>query len=135
MFVVDEIRQRLKGKISDWYKHNPHRIYFTVDKKDIREIAKILFKDLGLRFVTASGLDTPGAFEIVYHFSFDKSGQMISVRTFIEDKRNPKIDSLAVLFPAFAWIEREMWELLGINFIGHPNLKRYTILNVKARFR
>jgi Ni,Fe-hydrogenase III component G len=122
--VLEEIKQRLQNKISDWYEHNPQRIYFTVDKKNIREVARILFKDLGLRFATASGIDTVGAFEIVYHFSFDETGQIISARTFIEDKQNPEIDSLAVIAPCFEWIEREIWEMLGIRFIGHPNLKR-----------
>ena len=124
MPVVDEIKQRLKGKISDWYEHNPRRIYFTVDKKNIREVARILFRDLELRFATASGIDIPKGFEILYHFSFDKTGQMVSVRTFIEDKKNPEIESLAVISPAFAWIEREIWEMLGVKFVGHPNLKR-----------
>jgi Ni,Fe-hydrogenase III component G len=95
-----------------------------VDKKDIREVAKVLFKDLGLRFAIATGTDTPDGLEILYHFSFDKTGQMISARTLIEDKKNPEIDSLTVLSPAFEWIEREIWEMLGINFLGHPNLKR-----------
>ena len=124
MSILDEIKQRLKRKISNWYEHNPQRIYFTVNKKDIREVAKVLFKDLGLRFAIASGTDTPGGLEILYHFSFDKTGQMVSVRTIIEDKQNPEIDSLAGLSPAFEWIEREIWEMLGIKFVGHPNLKR-----------
>ncbi len=124
MSVLDDIKQRLKGKISDWYEHNPRRIYFSVDKKDIRETARVLFKDLGLRYVIASGIDTPRGFEILYHFSFDKTGQIISVRTLIKDKQNPEIDSLAVISPAFEWIEREIWEMLGIKFTGHPNLKR-----------
>jgi Ni,Fe-hydrogenase III small subunit len=123
MFGIDEIKQRLKDKISDWHEHNPQRIYFTINKKDIREVASILFKDLGLRFATATGVDVPGGFEILYHFSLDKSGQIISVRIFIEDKYNPEIDSLAVISPCFEWIEREIWEMLGIKFVGHPNLK------------
>ena len=124
MSKLDEIKARLKDKISDWYEHNPQRIYFSVDKKDIREAARVLFKDLGIRYVIASGTDTPQGFEILYHFSWDKTGQIISVRVLIEDKENPQIDSLAVISPAFSWIEREMWEMLGINFIGHPNLTR-----------
>ena len=124
MSILDDIKERLKGKISDWYEHNPKRIYFNVDKKDIREIAQVLFKDLGLRYATATGIDIPKGFEIVYHFSYDKTGQIVSVHTIIEDKQNPEIDSLAVISPAFEWIEREMWEMLGIKFIGHPNLKR-----------
>ena len=124
MSILEEIKQRLNDKISDWYEHNPQRIYFTVGKENIRQVARILFKDLGLRFATASGIDTPSAFEIVYHFSFDETGQIVSMRTFIEDKQNPEIDSLAVIAPCFEWIEREIWEMLGIRFIGHPNLKR-----------
>ena len=79
---------------------------------------------MGIRFAIASGTDTPGGFEILYHFSFDKTGLIVSVRVLIEDKNNPEIDSLAVISPAFEWIEREMWEMLGIKFTGHPNLKR-----------
>ena len=129
MSILDEVKQRLKDKISDWYEHNPRRIYFAVNKKDIREVAKILFKDLGLRFVTASGIDTPRGFEIVYHFSFDKSGQIFSMRTFIDGKENPEIDSLAVISPCFEWIEREIWEMLGIKFVGHPNLKHLLLID------
>lgn len=122
--ITDEVRERLSGKITDWREQSSKRIYFTINPKEIKEVAQVLFKDLGLRFVSASGQDTPLGLEILYHFSFDKSGQIFSVRVLIEDKKKPEIDSLAALFPAAEWIEREMWELLGINFSGHPNLKR-----------
>jgi len=124
MTILDDIKERLQGKISDWYEHSQKRIYFSVGKQDIREVARVMFKDLGFRYAIASGTDTPKGFEILYHFSFDKTGQMVSVRVLIEDKQNPQIDSLAVISPAFEWIEREIWEMLGIKFIGHPNLKR-----------
>ncbi|MFH0913142.1 MAG: NADH-quinone oxidoreductase subunit C [Candidatus Omnitrophota bacterium] len=124
MSIEGEVKERLGSKIIDWYQHSPRRIYFSIKPGDIKEAARLLFRELGLRFVIASGQDTPAGLEILYHFSFDKTGEMISVRVLIEDKKKPQIDSLANLFPAAEWIEREMWELLGINFIGHPNLKR-----------
>jgi len=124
MSIADKIKEKLEDKIFDWYQHSSRRIYFSVKPKDIREVARLLFRDLGLRFSIATGQDTPKGFEILYHFSFDKTGEIISVRALIEDKKKPEIDSLAPLFPAAEWIEREMWEMLGINFIGHPNLKR-----------
>ena len=37
---------------------------------------------------------------------------------------NPEIDSLAPLFEAANWVEREIHELLGINFRGHPDMRR-----------
>jgi Ni,Fe-hydrogenase III component G len=124
MSIADEIKDKLAGKIIDWQEQSAKRIYFSVKPQDIKGVAGFLFKDLGLRFAIATGQDTPLGLEILYHFSFDKTGQIFSVRVLIEDKKKPEIDSLATIFPAAEWIEREMWELLGINFIGHPNLKR-----------
>jgi len=124
MSILDEIKDRLKDKILDWHEHAARRIYITINPRDIQEVASTLFKDLALRFTIATGQDTPGGLEILYHFSFDKTGQIISVRVLIEDKKKPQIHSITPLFPAAEWIEREIWEMLGINFLGHPNLKR-----------
>jgi len=120
----DKIKEALGNKILEWQENSSKRIYFTLDKKDIFETVRFLFKDLGLRFSTASSIDTEKGFEILYHFSFDKAGEFYSVRVLIEDKKHPQIDSITPIFPGAEWIEREIWEMLGINFIGHPNLKR-----------
>lgn len=124
MPIIDKIKERLADKIIDRYEHSSRRIYISVKAEDLKEAANILFNELKLRFNIASGQDTPAGLEILYHFSFDRTGEIISLRVLIEDKKKPEIDSLAPLFPAAEWIEREMWELLGINFRGHPNLKR-----------
>jgi len=124
MSVMDEIKDKLGSKIINWQEHSAKRIYILIKPQDIKEVARFLFKDLGLRFIIATGQDTPQGIEILYHFSIDKTGQIISVRVLIEDKKKPEIESLAPLFPGAEWIEREMWEMLGIKFIGHPNLKR-----------
>ncbi|MBM3253083.1 MAG: NADH-quinone oxidoreductase subunit C [Candidatus Omnitrophica bacterium] len=62
--------------------------------------------------------------EILYHFSLDSTGEMLTLKTLLKDKKDPHIESLANMIKGAEWIEREMWEMLGINFIGHPNLKR-----------
>ena len=124
MNIRDRIKEELGEKISGWNEPSAKRIYFCLDKKDIFSAAKFLFKDLGLRFATASGVDTPEGFEILYHFSFDKAGEIYSARVMIHGKESPQVDSIAPLFPGAEWVEREMWEMLGINFLGHPNLKR-----------
>jgi NADH:ubiquinone oxidoreductase subunit C len=124
MNVRDRIKEELGSRISYWQEINSKRVYFTIDKKDIFKIVEFIFRKLGLRFVIASGIDIPSGFEILYHFSYDKAGEVYSVRVLIEGKDTPQIDSITPLFPGAEWIEREMWELLGINFKGHPNLKR-----------
>lgn len=124
MLIIDALKDRLADKIIDWHEHSQRRIYISIKPQDIKEVVTCLFRDLGLRFAIASGIDTPAGIEILYHFSFDKTGQMFSLRVLIEDKHSPRIDSIAQIFPGAEWIEREMWEMLGVNFIGHPNLKR-----------
>lgn len=121
---LEKIKQRFKDKIENVYIHNDRRIYVDLkDKNDIKEVAQYVFYDLGMRFSIASGVDTRRHLEILYHFSDDSKGQIISFRVKI-NKENPEIVSIAPLFKAAEWIEREIWELLGVNFIGHPNLKR-----------
>jgi NADH-quinone oxidoreductase subunit C len=124
METSNRIRQGLGKKIITWEEKNPRRIYFTLDKEDIFSAAEFLFKQLGLRFATASGMQTPDGFEILYHFSEDSTGVIYSVRVILEGSKDPQVKSIAPIFPGAEWIEREMWEMLGINFIGHPNLKR-----------
>lgn len=124
MNVKESIKDALGDKITAWEEKSARRVYFSVKKEDILETTKLLFKGLGLRFSTASGMETPEGFEILYHYSFDESGEIFSVRVFINDKGNPEIDAITPIFPGAEWIEREMREMLGINFKGHPNLKR-----------
>jgi Ni,Fe-hydrogenase III component G len=122
--IKDTIRERLEGKVVSWEEKSPRRMYIVIKKEDIFETVKILFKELGLRFCIASGLEVAEGFEILYHFTYDATGEVYTLRVFINDRQNPTIDAITPLFPGAEWIEREMWELLGINFKNHPNLKR-----------
>jgi len=124
MNIREKIKERLQGKILDWKEPSGGKIYFTISKVNITGAVRILFKEMGLRFSTASATDMPEGIEILYHFCFDKDGEVYTLRVMIEDKKHPEIDSIATLFPGAEWIEREIWEMLGINFKGHPNLKR-----------
>jgi NADH:ubiquinone oxidoreductase subunit C len=72
-----------------------------------------------MRLAICTGIDTREGFEVLYHFSDDKTGVMHTVKV-LAPKDDPSIESLASWFPAASWIEREMHELLGIDFPGHP---------------
>lgn len=124
MSMIEKVREDLSAIVSNWREHSAKRIYATVKQEDLKKAVNILFKDLGLRFITATGEEKPDGFEIIYHFSLDTTGEIISLRVDLVDKKEPKIDSIANIIIGAEWVEREIWELLGINFIGHPNLKR-----------
>lgn len=66
-------------------------------------------------------------FEVVYHLRSFKSGARLRVKAPVaepEDGSNPAIDSVVPFWAAANWYEREVWDLYGIRFAGHPDLRR-----------
>ncbi len=89
----------------------------------IVNVARFMHVHLKFRFIIASAMHTKKGIEILYHFSDDSSGNLINVQVVLDEKR-PEIESLTGIFAAADWIEREMHELFGINFLNHPNLEK-----------
>jgi NADH-quinone oxidoreductase subunit C len=102
--------------------HAPRRTYIKVPREQVPALAKFLFKDKGCRFSIATGIDTREGVEIIYHFTLDEAGTYYNIKTVVP-KDDLKIKSLTSFLPAANWIEREMHELLGVDFTGHPDLK------------
>lgn len=95
----------------------------SVSPSAITTIAGYLYKSEGFRFIIASALHTRRGFEIYYHFSLDSGGMILSLHVIL-DNGKPQIESLSNMFSASNWIEREMHELFGINFLHHPNQEK-----------
>ncbi|MBI2069953.1 MAG: NADH-quinone oxidoreductase subunit D [Elusimicrobia bacterium] len=62
-------------------------------------------------------------FVVVYHFYSSSLRHRIRLHVPVEEKA-AELDSLTSLWPAANWLEREVWDMYGIRFKGHPNLKR-----------
>lgn len=119
-----ELQKEFKKRFpfAEFYIHNERRFYITIPKDKLKAVAEFLHKEKGLRLSIATGIDTRDGFEIIYHFSYDRTGTYFNLKILVS-KDDPQVDSLTGIFQASNWIEREIHELLGINFIGHPNLK------------
>ena len=92
----------------------------------------ILFlKEQGFQFLTScNGLHIPAAekkFGMIYHLHDFKRNLRIRIKTFTQNDP-PHFPTLTDIFPAANWMERETYDFYGVNFVGHPKLKR--ILNV-----
>jgi Ni,Fe-hydrogenase III component G len=101
----------------------PRRVTIDISPDIIRDIAGYLYSELKFRFIIASALHTRAGIEIHYHFSHDPSGFIYNIHTIL-DPNQAEIDSLSSLFSGADWIEREMHEILGIVFRGHPKLEK-----------
>ncbi len=120
---IDNIKNYLKGDIIETEIKSATRATVTIKKDALIRAADYLFNKLKLRFIIASALDSKKGFEIYYHFSNDFSGLVANLHVILP-KEKPEVESLTGLFEAANWIEREMHEILGINFLGHPNLEK-----------
>ena len=122
--VVAQLRKALGGRIQNLVVRNPRRIYIDVAPGDVVEATRAIHKDLGARFCIASGMETATDFEILYHFALESEppGVVVSIRVHL-DHEKPSVDSVTPGVPAAAWIEREMHELLGIQFNNHPDMR------------
>ncbi len=63
------------------------------------------------------------AFTVVYHLLSFAGNSDIRIKVPLTDP-NPSLSSITGLWPAADWYEREVWDLFGITFDGHPNLRR-----------
>ena len=114
----------IKDKLIAIEQPTDSRIYLSCEAENSYKINKFLFEDVGCRFVTVTGIDSDDCFEILYHYSYDETGCVITLKAFIRDREKPAIESITPLLPAAEWIEREIHDLLGIDIKNHPNLKR-----------
>jgi len=99
---------------------NPRRVYIGIDREKLPAAARFLYQDRGCRLSIATGIDTRDGVEILYHFSHDATGVYYTLKTLLP-KHDLSIQSLATFMPAADWIEREIREMLGVTFVGHPN--------------
>ena len=122
-----ELNNRLaeiKDKLIGIEQPLDNRIFLSCEAENSYEISKFLFEDVGCRFVIVTGIDAEDCFEVLYHFSYDQLGTVITVKAFIRDRENPAIESITPFLPGAEWIEREIHDILGIDFKNHPNLRR-----------
>jgi Ni,Fe-hydrogenase III component G len=121
--IIQKLKENFSTAILEIVTKNEKRIIVTIKPDSIIKIAEYLYKTAGLRFIIASALHTKKGFEIHYHFSLDSMGLVLNIHVIL-DKENPQIESLSNMFNASNWIEREMHELFGINFLNHPNQEK-----------
>src|SRR3989338_8632001 len=115
--ILKDLQERFKTEILDIFEKSPKRVYIEIKPDSLVLIATYVFKNLGARFNIASGVDTRKYIEILYHFTFEEINLVVSFRLKLS-KNKLEVDSLAPIFEGANWIEREINEMLGVNFKG-----------------
>ena len=117
------VREKLPVKIIEIVEHNPARAYVYIEPEGIVEASRFMFEQVNARLATVSGVDTRSGIDLLYHWMVAQDHQFIMIKTKVK-KPFPEIDSIATFLPAANWIERELNDILGVVFRGHPDPRR-----------
>ena len=122
-----KINSELTTKIKESkIKHN--QLYVTINSEDLLDVILLLKNNKNIKFkqlIDITAVDYPEnqkRFKIVYLLLSHEFNQRIILSYFISE--NEKISSLTKIFPSANWMEREIFDMYGIKFSNHPDLRR-----------
>ena len=105
-----------------------HELTVTAARDDIVAVMRFLRDDPRCRFcnlIDVTALDWPGRerrFDVVYHLLSPKLNLRIRVK--VETDETTTVPSIIEIFPGAEWFERETYDLYGVVFSGHPDMRR-----------
>lgn len=129
--ALEELGNYVSGKISGALQAKKvayGELTLTVARSQILSVLKLLRNDARCRFevlIDLCGVDYPGRenrFDVVYHLLSPRTNQRIRVK--VETNETDPVPSAVGVFSVADWFEREAYDMYGILFSGHPDLRR-----------
>lgn len=123
----ESIKAALAGAVTE-YAIAFDQLTVTVQAEKIVDVVKFLRDDPGCRFVSiidVTAVDYPGRekrFDVIYHFLSPTLNERIRLRA--EADETTQVPSIIQEFPGADWFERECYDLYGVIFTGHPDMRR-----------
>ncbi len=126
--VINNINQSIIDRFPEWVRFDEREGYegLIVESTNLVPLMQTLRDEFGYDSLTSvTGVDylPEEKMEVVYHLYQSTGGSILVIKTQLPRAKSI-VPSLVGLFPGAAFQEREAWDLLGIRFEGHPNLKR-----------
>ena len=125
--VAESIRDGMGAIVTD-LSIVGDKLVAIVDREDIAKLLVFLRDDVNCQFkqlMDICGVDypeRPQRFEVVYNLLSLVHNNRVTVKVMLDD--NSSIPSVSKVFSSADWWEREIWDLFGIFFSGHPDLRR-----------
>lgn len=123
--VAAALAERIPGAVAE---SDPTCV--VIEKTAIPEVMRLLKESPEFDFnylnnVTA--VDYFGHFEVIYNLTSFRNRHTLTVKTRVSTRENPEVPSVTPLWKGADFQEREIYDLMGIGFPGHPNLKRIAL--------
>jgi NADH-quinone oxidoreductase subunit C len=131
--IIDEVRARFAGAVSASHEHRgDHTV--VVEREVVRDVLAFCRDAAALQFdmlmdLTAvdysrfPGREDGARFEVVYHLYSLAHNHRLRVKVRV-DEDDPVVPTAVPLWPIADWFEREVWDMFGVRFDGHPDLRR-----------
>ncbi len=128
--LLGALKDRFGGRITGHDKLADQLSIFIADdiifdlaefmKEDARTGFELLSDICGVDWIKCPEM----RFELVYNFYSIAKNLRVLVKTTIPDSEKPSIRSIQPIYPGADWLEREVYDMLGIEFEGHSDLRR-----------
>ena len=99
----------------------------VITSESLLQVARFLKDTPGLDFdylASITSTDYLDHFEVIYHLVSIEHNHSLTLKTHCYDRDNPSVPSVVELWRGADFQEREVYDLMGVAFTGHPNLKR-----------
>jgi NADH-quinone oxidoreductase subunit C len=128
MNTFDYIKKSLKNAVIESFMQSGEEIIW-VEAVKLSEVVAILKNELGfdilLDIIAIDWWVTQQKrFQLDYLFFNTKENQRVHLKVSLLENKNPEIETVSGLFGSADWAERECFDMMGIRFKNHPNLKR-----------
>jgi NADH-quinone oxidoreductase subunit C len=128
--TVPELLNSLEGVFGSKLQHKTEfrdETTFTITASDLREITKFCRGELSFDYlIDITSIDNFGEeprFEVVYHLYSMANGAYLRLKLKVSEEANA-VDTISDIWPTANWHEREIYDMMGIKFNGHPDLRR-----------
>lgn len=117
--LLKKLKEALGEHIGQAWVPRPHRAFFTVKREELHDVVEALVKRFDIRHLsTITGVDTGEEIELLYHF-WDRD-VCFTVKITLPHHQ-PRIKTLTDIVPGALFYEREVHDLLGVEFEEHPD--------------
>ena len=131
MNKIEDLEKKINSELTTKIKESKilyNQLYLSINSEDLLDVILLLKTNKDTKFkqlIDITAVDYPEnqkRFKIVYLLLSHEFNQRILVSYFINE--NEKISSLVKTFPSANWMEREIFDMYGIKFNDHPDLRR-----------